>query len=164
LSNTEPTPDISAESRSQKIRLQNMKPERRSFLRFSLRVAHIVGRLNSGGLHLLIYQTEMSELINISSASSQSLEKTEGPTFGTFPKIISRLSTMKIKLDGKWVCSVCWADWETYHGTGCCEPAQCANCGAPVNDLDGVDSEKTPMLDAESLGDSSSDDEEASTI
>jgi rubrerythrin len=43
---------------------------------------------------------------------------------------------MKIKIDGEWVCSICGALWETYHGICGDEPAQCASCGARPDDED----------------------------
>ena len=43
---------------------------------------------------------------------------------------------MKIKIEGKWVCSLCGEIWETYHGLDGREPAQCASCGARPDDDD----------------------------
>ena len=43
---------------------------------------------------------------------------------------------MRIKIEGKWVCSLCGEIWETYHGLDGREPAQCASCGARPDDDD----------------------------
>jgi len=55
---------------------------------------------------------------------------------------------MRIKLEGKWVCSVCWSDWEIWHGLKNDEPPQCKNCGALKDDPYGVDEERRPMLNS----------------
>ena len=56
---------------------------------------------------------------------------------------------MKIKMDGHFVCSVCWADWHTYRGASGREGPQCENCGARADDGRGVDSEGNPLLEVE---------------
>jgi len=56
---------------------------------------------------------------------------------------------MKIKLEGKWVCSVCYAIWKTYHGLSGHESAQCESCGASPDDIHGVDEHGEPLIEAE---------------
>jgi hypothetical protein len=52
---------------------------------------------------------------------------------------------MKIRLENKWVCSVCWSVWKGFH-------RGCEFCGARSNDPDGVDSEGKPLLSAGIMG------------
>jgi len=41
---------------------------------------------------------------------------------------------MRIKLEGKVVCSICGAIWRPYRGLNDDEPVQCESCGARQND------------------------------
>ena len=54
---------------------------------------------------------------------------------------------MRISLDGKEVCSICWSDWESYRGFYGDEPVQCGFCGA------GATEEPTLSLDISDLTD-----------
>lgn len=56
---------------------------------------------------------------------------------------------MKIKLDGKSVCSVCGAPWKAYRGLDGDEPPQCSECGASPRDIHGVDECGEPMIEAD---------------
>lgn len=56
---------------------------------------------------------------------------------------------MKIKLEGKWVCSVCGEIWKTYYGLQGNESPQCESCGASPGDIYGVDECGEPLIEAE---------------
>jgi len=56
---------------------------------------------------------------------------------------------MKIRLEGKWVCSVCGSIWKNYYGLNNNESDQCESCGASPHDIHGVDERGEPLIEAE---------------